>query len=400
MADSSLGSSVHYNTLGLKHTSSSIFSISGFLVGSAKGSSNPESVRSPASPLDFTFFSNPSNPFSVWTPRSSSQSGQKKQWYDSKVGLGVINSLVHEPKLNCEIIDLPQRKNILFGPQVKTSTLTSSKHCESITSFVKSNSLPRNYVMTPLSENRNHKDKDVCLDVVSKSKEFSSESKSCTNIITYFPDSPKPSSCLTSSHQNCFLEVRDFCTESENSIVSSPPVKSLGSHVDYSLEVRPSSLPIPIGLSRGHMGSLSAGEIELSEDYTCIISHGPNPKKTHIFGDCILQCPINEMTNFGKRGEEPRSSPPQISKLKLSEESTTYPFDMVLSFCYSCNKKLEEGQDIYIYRGEKAFCSSDCRAEEIFAEEELEKTYNDKLEISPDSSYHEDFLLLDLPAAA
>uniref|UniRef100_A0A7N0UCX6 Uncharacterized protein n=1 Tax=Kalanchoe fedtschenkoi TaxID=63787 RepID=A0A7N0UCX6_KALFE len=33
---------------------------------------------------------------------------------------------------------------------------------------------------------------------------------------------------------------------------------------------------------------LSVAEMELSEDYTCVISHGPNPKTTHIFDDYIL----------------------------------------------------------------------------------------------------------------
>lgn len=36
------------------------------------------------------------------------------------------------------------------------------------------------------------------------------------------------------------------------------------------------------------VGSLSASEMELSEDYTCVITHGPNPKTTHIFDNCIV----------------------------------------------------------------------------------------------------------------
>ncbi|CAI0459696.1 unnamed protein product [Linum tenue] len=32
----------------------------------------------------------------------------------------------------------------------------------------------------------------------------------------------------------------------------------------------------------------TSGEMELSEDYTCVISHGPIPKTTHIFDDCIV----------------------------------------------------------------------------------------------------------------
>ncbi|CAI0448251.1 unnamed protein product [Linum tenue] len=35
-------------------------------------------------------------------------------------------------------------------------------------------------------------------------------------------------------------------------------------------------------------GSDNSGEMELSEDYTYVISHGPIPKTTHIFDDCII----------------------------------------------------------------------------------------------------------------
>ncbi|XP_016577279.2 FCS-Like Zinc finger 10-like [Capsicum annuum] len=31
------------------------------------------------------------------------------------------------------------------------------------------------------------------------------------------------------------------------------------------------------------------GEMESSEDYTCVISHGPNPRTTHIFDNCIVE---------------------------------------------------------------------------------------------------------------
>ncbi|XP_020591701.1 protein MARD1-like [Phalaenopsis equestris] len=36
-------------------------------------------------------------------------------------------------------------------------------------------------------------------------------------------------------------------------------------------------------------GRLSPKEMELSEDYTCVISYGPNPKKTHIFDNCVVE---------------------------------------------------------------------------------------------------------------
>ncbi|KAK3212898.1 hypothetical protein Dsin_017604 [Dipteronia sinensis] len=57
----------------------------------------------------------------------------------------------------------------------------------------------------------------------------------------------------------------------------------------------------------------------------------------------------------------------------VTSSNTPYPSDDFLSFCHSCNKKLE-GKDIYIYRGEKAFCSLDCRSEQILIDEKLEKT--------------------------
>ncbi|KAA8548654.1 hypothetical protein F0562_000338 [Nyssa sinensis] len=97
-------------------------------------------------------------------------------------------------------------------------------------------------------------------------------------------------------------------------------------------------------------GCLSASEMELSEDYTCVISHGPNPKTTHIFGDCIVQscCGV-----VGFSASRPMS----------------YPSESFLSFCYSCKKNLGQGKDIYMYRGEKAFCSSECRYKEMMLEE-------------------------------
>ncbi|KAF2594530.1 hypothetical protein F2Q70_00044315 [Brassica cretica] len=58
---------------------------------------------------------------------------------------------------------------------------------------------------------------------------------------------------------------------------------------------RSSSSPMDIISSQAYSRSLSAREMALSEDYTCIISHGPNPKTTHIFGDCILDCDPKEL---------------------------------------------------------------------------------------------------------
>ncbi|KAG2727594.1 hypothetical protein I3843_01G159300 [Carya illinoinensis] len=119
--------------------------------------------------------------------------------------------------------------------------------------------------------------------------------------------------------------------------------------------------------SRVFAGCLSASEMELSEDYTCVISHGPNPKTTHIFEDCIVEscCAEVAFSSFGKEDGF------------FTDQSSSYPSESFLSFCYSCKKNLDQGKDIYMYRGEKAFCSSECRHQQMVLEEGIEKLGHD-----------------------
>ncbi|KAI3892234.1 hypothetical protein MKX03_030202 [Papaver bracteatum] len=49
-----------------------------------------------------------------------------------------------------------------------------------------------------------------------------------------------------------------------------------------------------------------------------------------------------------------------------------YPPSDFLSSCYLCRKMLH-GKDIYMYRGEKAFCSTECRYQQIAADERKDK---------------------------
>ena len=73
-------------------------------------------------------------------------------------------------------------------------------------------------------------------------------------------------------------------------------------------------------------GVLSLSQMELSEEYTRVISHGPNPRTTHIFNNCIVEsyCSL------------PKKSQPSSGNF--------------LSFCYTCKKHLDQTKDIFIYR--------------------------------------------------
>lgn len=124
---------------------------------------------------------------------------------------------------------------------------------------------------------------------------------------------------------------------------------------------------VDIPNSPGVFSSLSAAEMELSEEYTCVISYGPNPRTTHIFDDCIVESCCGVVKYSASRKEnEPFPSPP-----------VSYPSESFLSFCHTCKKNLGIGKDIYMYRGEKAFCSSECRYKEMMLEEGMDKSETD-----------------------
>uniref|UniRef100_A0A0D9WDG3 FLZ-type domain-containing protein n=1 Tax=Leersia perrieri TaxID=77586 RepID=A0A0D9WDG3_9ORYZ len=130
------------------------------------------------------------------------------------------------------------------------------------------------------------------------------------------------------------------------------------------------SLPATIGCppaAARYIGSVSATEVEQSEDYTRIIARGPNPKTTHIFGDCILE-PCTESYWLVKlSGDEPRRR-----------------------FCEFCNMKKLDDSDLSFYRGEKVFCSGDCRGQAILTEDEESNTAVSPVSIGSSSSFSED----------
>jgi len=88
-------------------------------------------------------------------------------------------------------------------------------------------------------------------------------------------------------------------------------------------------------------GCLSASEMELSEDYTCVITHGPVPRTTHIFDNCIVEscCGVVGFSTSLKKDNN-----------RFLGDGSSYPPNNFLSFCSACKNKLEQGKDIYMYR--------------------------------------------------
>ncbi|XP_019197456.1 PREDICTED: protein MARD1-like isoform X2 [Ipomoea nil] len=86
--------------------------------------------------------------------------------------------------------------------------------------------------------------------------------------------------------------------------------------------------------------NLSLSEMELSEDYTCVITHGPNPKTTHIFDNCVVESCCGVMKPSELRRENASSS---------SSPATSPPLSF-LRFCHGCEVNLGGGKDIYMYR--------------------------------------------------
>ncbi|KAF0918093.1 hypothetical protein E2562_022683 [Oryza meyeriana var. granulata] len=113
-------------------------------------------------------------------------------------------------------------------------------------------------------------------------------------------------------------------------------------------------------------GSVTLDEIAdfaQSEEYTCVIEHGPNPRTTHILGDETLEV----CKGVPSGSKKPIFTIDPIGQLP----SPLTPVGAVSRACCYCRKRLQEDRDIYMYMGEKAFCSNECRRDYI--EEEMEE---------------------------
>ncbi|GAB4850178.1 hypothetical protein Ancab_029473 [Ancistrocladus abbreviatus] len=134
-----------------------------------------------------------------------------------------------------------------------------------------------------------------------------------------------------------------------------------------------SVLPVLIDPGCGFMAFDPAKDMEKFEEYTCITTHGPNPKKTHIFCDYIFE-------------RHPSESPKSDVENEQNKEDKTdngvdfvYPSSRFLTSCYGCRKELDHMKDIYMYRSDRAFCSEECREDEILWDEKIMKMKKGKV---------------------
>ncbi|XP_055815211.1 FCS-Like Zinc finger 15 [Solanum dulcamara] len=80
-------------------------------------------------------------------------------------------------------------------------------------------------------------------------------------------------------------------------------------------------------------------------------------------------------------------SPPSIPSSPFSRRKSPATSGF-LDSCFLCKQKLLPGKDIYMYKGEWAFCSVECRCKQIFMDEEesIKTKKNRKSQASTSSS--------------
>ncbi|KAK7363328.1 hypothetical protein VNO77_05467 [Canavalia gladiata] len=127
--------------------------------------------------------------------------------------------------------------------------------------------------------------------------------------------------------------------------------------------------PIPVQCIKNRDGFLRENEIDVgsSEEYTYVTCHVPNKTFTKVYydGGEGLEYKYNNNNNINV-GVLRRTTP------TLIEPESSFPTSNFLSSCHLCGKKLH-GKDIYMYRGEKAFCSPECRSSQIMMDERKER---------------------------
>ncbi|XP_038896512.1 protein MARD1-like [Benincasa hispida] len=143
----------------------------------------------------------------------------------------------------------------------------------------------------------------------------------------------------------------------------SKPTKSVIFSAKLRVQIPPPESTMDGGGEMGNGLLMTVEEMEVCEEYTCVKRHGPNAKITHIFDNFVVKSSVDDY------GSPHNFSMADVRKKKIMKKNNTD----FLSFCYTCKNDLQLTNDIYIYRGEKAFCSQECRNQEMLLDEEEEE---------------------------
>ncbi|XP_004243694.1 FCS-Like Zinc finger 13 [Solanum lycopersicum] len=135
------------------------------------------------------------------------------------------------------------------------------------------------------------------------------------------------------------------------------------------------SLPIPVispsKNSARFRPEIEETEMDSFEEYTIVTCRAPGNKPyTKVYGDRSKR--ENRKCN---RPSVFNISPANIGIFPAEQNSD------FLSSCNLCQKKLH-GKDIYMYRGEKAFCSTECRYRQIMMDEQKEKCSSTSVDVA------------------
>ncbi|CAH8381360.1 unnamed protein product [Eruca vesicaria subsp. sativa] len=96
-------------------------------------------------------------------------------------------------------------------------------------------------------------------------------------------------------------------------------------------------------------------EIELSEEYTCVTSRRDGVSKVY-YKDDEFEFRGNRSEGNIDRRDRTSTETTEESEAKKKRDSQEF-----LSLCCLCKKKLL-GKDIYMYKGDRGFCSKECRS--------------------------------------
>lgn len=77
---------------------------------------------------------------------------------------------------------------------------------------------------------------------------------------------------------------------------------------------------------------------------------------------------INKVTMI--KPSPPPSPTPSTRSFSCRNSRSTFPAVDFLDRCFLCKQKLSPGKDIYMYKGDRGFCSVECRCRQIFMDEE------------------------------